>query len=154
MPHVHEKVDFTSSVYIVNGDAVLLRYHDKYDFWVAVGGHIELDEDPVQCAIREAKEESGIDVTLIGTTPPLSEGGGYQELLPPRFLNRHRVNDTHEHIDHIYFATSTTRTVLPGEGEKDVEIRWFTREELDDPKYNLRETVRIYAKAALDAATK
>lgn len=151
MPHVHEKVDFTATVYIVNEGAVLLRYHDKYDFWVAVGGHIELDEDPVQAAIREAKEEAGLDITLVGEVAKLSEGEGYQELLPPRFMNRHRINNTHEHVDNIFFATSKTREVRPAEGEKDVETKWFTREDLDNPTFGLKETVRFYASAALDS---
>lgn len=69
MPHLHEKIDFVSSVYIVNGDAVLLRKHDKYKMWLPPGGHIELDEDPSEAAIREAKEEVGLDVTLSGITP-------------------------------------------------------------------------------------
>ena len=41
MSHIHEKIDFTITVYIVYGNKVLLRHHDKYDFWLGVGGHIE-----------------------------------------------------------------------------------------------------------------
>ena len=64
MPHIHEKIDFTSEVFIVYQDKVLLRIHDKYGRWLSIGGHIELDEDPVQAAIREAKEEVGLDIEI------------------------------------------------------------------------------------------
>ncbi len=36
MPHIHEKIDFTAEVFIVNSDKVLLRKHDKYKFWLSV----------------------------------------------------------------------------------------------------------------------
>jgi len=46
MAHIHEKIDFTASVFVVHKNKVLLRMHDKYKMWLSVGGHIELDEDP------------------------------------------------------------------------------------------------------------
>jgi len=55
MPHIHDKIDFTVEVFVVHQKAVLLRRHDKYKIWLSVGGHIELDEDPNQAAIREVK---------------------------------------------------------------------------------------------------
>jgi hypothetical protein len=53
MSHLHEKIDFTVEVFVVSGDAVLLRKHDKYKIWLGVGGHIELDEEPTQAAVRD-----------------------------------------------------------------------------------------------------
>ncbi len=154
MAHIHEKIDITVGAYIVNGDAVFLRMHDKYKLWAHVGGHVELDEDPNQAVVREAKEEAGLDITLVGTKPSVAEGKGYSELIPPRFMNRHRIDDGHEHVDLIYFATSDSRKIVPAAGEADVETHWFTKEELDNPKYGLREHIRHYAKAALDAVKK
>ena len=55
MPHIHEKIDFAVEVFVVHKNKVLLRKHDKYKTWLGVGGHIELDEDPNQVAIREVK---------------------------------------------------------------------------------------------------
>ena len=56
MAHIHEKIDFTASVYIVFENKVLLRLHDKYNLWLGVGGHIELDEDANAALLREVKE--------------------------------------------------------------------------------------------------
>ena len=105
MPHIHEKIDFTVEVLIVFNKRVLLRKHDKYKKWLGVGGHIELNEDPVQAAIREAKEEVGLDVEIIGNAKEFNIPD-YQELIPPKFLNRHKINETHEHVSLIYLATS------------------------------------------------
>jgi 8-oxo-dGTP pyrophosphatase MutT (NUDIX family) len=152
MPHIHEKIDFAADVFIVNGDAVLLRMHDKHKMWLSPGGHIELDEDPTQAAVREAKEEVGLDVTLVGEVAA-NEDDGEKELLVPRFLNRHKINDTHEHISFVYCGTSDSRNVTQGETEVSENIKWFTRVELDDSQYGITERIKMYAKAALDALT-
>lgn len=151
MAHIHEKIDFVADTYIVNDGAVLLRIHDKHKIWLPPGGHIELDEDPVQAALREVKEEVGLAVTLLGESETIPGDKGVN-LAPPRFLNRHRINDTHEHIAHIYFATSTSRTVSEGEEEKSGGLHWFTRTELADPSFGVTPEVRFYASAALTAA--
>lgn len=150
MPHLHEKIDYTVDVFIVNGDAVLLRKHDKYKLWLTPGGHIELDEDPTQAAVREVKEEAGLEVQLAGKPPTISEGAGYKELLAPRFMNIHSINDTHKHISLIYFATSSTRDMSQGETEVSDEMKWFTASELDDSSYGIGETIRHYAHSALE----
>jgi 8-oxo-dGTP pyrophosphatase MutT (NUDIX family) len=153
MPHIHEKIDYAGDVLIVNDGAVLLRMHDKYNMWLAPGGHVELDEDMVEAALREAKEETGLDVTLIGEAPISGDDHG-RELHIPHYINRHRINDIHEHISFIYFGTSKNRDINPAEGEKQDGFKWFTHEELDDPQYGVSERIRNYAHAALDAATK
>ena len=149
MPHIHEKIDFDADTFIVNGDAVLLRLHDKYKMWLVPGGHIELDEEPEEAAVREVWEEVGLKVDLVGERGHIFDDGE-KTLLVPRFMNRHKINDTHEHISFVFFARSDTREFHQGETEVSENIRWFTREELDDPEYGINERIRFYAKAALD----
>jgi len=149
MPHIHEKIDFTVEVFVVYNNRVLLRKHDKYGIWLSVGGHIELNEDPNEAAIREVKEEVGIDIKLAGK-PNIFKVEKYKELIPPKFLNRHYINKTHEHVTLVYFATTVKDTVIPSEKEKSKEWKWFTAEELDDDKYGLRDNIRFYAKKALE----
>ncbi|MEF2965877.1 8-oxo-dGTP diphosphatase [Paenibacillus sp. M1] len=49
---------------IVNGNRILLlnRQHDSYKGYIAPGGRIEFPESPMECAIREVKEETGLIV--------------------------------------------------------------------------------------------
>jgi 8-oxo-dGTP pyrophosphatase MutT (NUDIX family) len=150
MPHIHEKVDFAADVLIVHKSKVLLRKHDKYKIWLAVGGHIELDEDPNQTAIREVKEEVGLDVVLVGHPEIFTKPEDGKELIPPRFINRHRINETHEHVSMVYFATTKSTDVVQGKTEISDAIHWFTRKELDDPTFGISERIRYYAKTALD----
>jgi len=103
MAHIHENIDFTVAIFVVHDGKVLLIHHRQLDKWLPLGGHIELDEDPEQAALREAKEESGLDVELLGERPPTTSPGT-RALIAPRFLDIHRINATHEHIGMIYWA--------------------------------------------------
>jgi ADP-ribose pyrophosphatase YjhB (NUDIX family) len=151
MPHIHEKVDFTSEVFVVYKNRVLLRKHDKYKIWLSVGGHIELDEDPNQAAIREVREEVGLDVKLFGEVPSFGEEGrGYKELIPPASVNRHRVSPTHEHVTFVFFAKSDTDKIRESKEELSEECKWFSKEELDSGRYDIKESIRHYAKMALE----
>lgn len=149
MAHIHEKIDFTAEVFIVHKNKVLLRMHDKYHLWLSVGGHIELDEDPNQAAIREVKEEVGLDVELWnGNQPHQHADENFKELIPPVGLNRHRATETHEHVTLIYFARSSTDKLVLSEHEKSVDCRWLTKEELTS--LDLHPHVRYYANLALE----
>lgn len=132
MPHLHKKIDFTSEVFIVFNNKVLLRKHDKYKTWLSVGGHIELHEDPVQAAIREVKEEVGLDIVLDDRLKPTYIKDHTTELIPPYYLNRNRIDATHEHVTFVYFAKAMTDTIIqmtPTELSED--CRWFTKEEIE-----------------------
>lgn len=151
MAHIHEKIDFTASAYIVYEDTVLLHMHKKLGTWLQVGGHIELDEDPNEAVLREAREEAGLDIEIVGEKlEAMDTAYGTRELIRPRFLNRHYfdASRTHEHIDFVYFARTKSSDARPEEGGG--EIRWFTREELQDPSLDLLPDVRRYALVALD----
>lgn len=43
---------------------IYLGWHKKADDWIPPGGHIEPGETPSLAAIREMKEELGVDITL------------------------------------------------------------------------------------------
>jgi ADP-ribose pyrophosphatase YjhB (NUDIX family) len=157
VPHIHEKIDFTVDVFIVHDNKILLRKHDKYDKWLAVGGHIELDEDPNQAALREVKEEVGLTVELVGSNNDYvaskAQGGSYKDLLAPVYLNRHHTNETHEHISFVYFARAVTIDIQAEAGEPICETHWFTKSELLEPGYKLADDICYYAQQALDRLT-
>ncbi|MGA2800256.1 MAG: NUDIX domain-containing protein [Candidatus Micrarchaeaceae archaeon] len=151
MPHIHEKIDFTAEVFVVYGNKVLLRKHDKYKIWLSVGGHIELNEDPNQAAIREVKEEVGLNITLSGKIPKFrEEGDDYKELIPPISMNRHRINPTHEHITLVFFAKSDTDRIKTSKEEVSEECKWFNKAEIDSGSYEIKESIKYYAKMALE----
>lgn len=150
MPHIHDKIDFTVEVFIVYKTKVLLRMHDKYKKYLSVGGHIELNEDPNEAAIREVKEEVGLDINLDNNLQENRPDDETRELIPPYFLNRHRVSDSHEHITFVYFATSQTDEIKETiEREKSESCKWFTKEELLEDR-NILPNIKYYAIKALE----
>ena len=150
MPHIHEKIDFTVEVFIVYKNKVLLRMHEKYHRWLSVGGHIELDESPIEAAIREVKEEVGLDVIISGNLPPVEDESDYKHLIAPRYFGCSYVNDTHRHMTFVYFATSETDVITESvyDHEKKCETRWLTKEELES--MDLRPNILFYATKALE----
>ena len=148
MAHIHEKIDFTVAIFVVERGKVLLIHHRNLGKWLPLGGHIELDEDPETAAHREAKEESGLDVELLGERPPTT-GPGSRALIAPRFLDIHRINATHEHIGLIYWARPKGGALTLAETEHH-DIRWCAREDLDKLDPPMTDAVRWYCCKALE----
>ena len=148
MAHIHEKIDFTVAIFVVHDAKVLLILHRKLGKWLPLGGHIELDEDPEIAALREAKEESGLDVELIGERPPTTEPGT-RALIAPRFLDIHRISDTHEHIGMIYWARPLAGDVTLAT-EEHHDIRWVREEELNSLRPPMTHAVKWYCRKALE----
>ncbi|MFZ0826971.1 MAG: NUDIX domain-containing protein [Verrucomicrobiia bacterium] len=147
MAHIHEKIDFTVAIFIVQAEKLLLIHHRQLDKWLPLGGHVELDEDPEQAALREAKEESGLDVELLGDRPPTT-GPGTRALIAPRFLDIHRIHETHEHIGMIYWARPKQgKVVLAAEEHHD--IRWCSAADLDKLDPPMSDAVKWYCRTAI-----
>ncbi len=153
MPHIHEKIDFTVAIFVVHAAKVLLIHHRGLDKWLPVGGHIELDEDPEAAALREVREESGLDVELLGERPPTT-GHGTRALIAPRFLDIHYISATHEHIGMIYWARPRPGTLADSElslaAAEHHEIRWCSRAELEGLRPPMSAAVKWYCRKALE----
>lgn len=119
---------FTATTIIVYKDKTLLHLHKKLDKWLPVGGHIDRDELPEEAAVREAKEESGLDVELLSMDKSIDYGDAKQ-LIRPAHIILEDINEFHQHIDLIYFSKIDTDELNPSEGESG-EIKWFTADEV------------------------
>ena len=148
MPHLHEKIDFTVAIFVVHENKVLLVHHRQLDKWLPLGGHIELDEDPETAALREAREESGLAVELIGERPPTT-APGTRALIAPRFLDIHRITDTHDHIGMIYWARPKNGALTLAATEHH-DIRWCSSADLETLQPPLSNAVKWYCGKALE----
>lgn len=54
----------TGSAWVISTDRqrTLLTHHRRLNRWLQLGGHLEREESPLDAAIREAREESGLAV--------------------------------------------------------------------------------------------
>jgi 8-oxo-dGTP diphosphatase len=109
---------------IINkGDRVLLTLRKNVHgagSWSTPGGHLDFGETPEQCAMREAKEEAGIEITHV------------------RF--RAITNDVFEALDKHYITIWMESEHLSGEPHvaadyEVAEIGWFTWDALPEPLF-------------------
>lgn len=150
MAHIHELIDFVVNAFIVYNGKVLLIHHKKLNMWLSIGGHIELNENPEEALFREIKEECGLDVEIIGERQkiPNSEKTRTVSLLCPMFLDVHNVSENHKHVALSYFAKAKSDKFVHNKEEHN-DIRWFSKEELDDSQYDIGPAAKFYAKEAL-----
>lgn len=122
-------------VYLLKGDHVLLQrrqgtgYMDGH--WVAgAAGHIELGETAALCAVREAREELGIDIAA-------------QALLPLTVMQRTDGTDEprEQRIDWFFAAREWSGTPQVMEPHKCAEVAWHPLASLPDPIPTYERTV-------------
>lgn len=157
MAHLNYYLDLCIEAFIVNDWAVLLRLHEKYNIWTGPGGHIDPGEDSNEAVLREAWEEVGLKIELVGPAGwTKNDTDTNLDLVPPMFVNRHKINDKHDHSCFLFAAKSLSREIDPQtEEDKGVECIWVNQEQLDemlktDPR--LRPEVHRYATMALKLA--
>jgi 8-oxo-dGTP pyrophosphatase MutT (NUDIX family) len=149
MAHIHDLIDYAVSILIVHDNKVLFVHHKGLNIWLPIGGHIELNENPEQAAYHEAKEESGLDIELVGTKPVFPSLEHAEMLIPPRFMDFHPITPTHKHVGMIYFARAKSPNITHAEAEHHA-IRWLSREDLASKEYNLLPNIKYYAEQALE----
>ena len=102
------KRHFTVSGFVSDGQSTALHWH-RIGKWLPAGGHVEVDEDPIEAVLREVKEETGIDVEVVPTVEPF----GHQQppqLPPPVTIGVYdlgpdgHADEAHQHIDFVYFT--------------------------------------------------
>jgi len=142
---------FTSTVYVtasIDGEIkVLLHFHKKLKFWIGAGGHIEENENPVEAAIREVKEETGLDVEILSPRKLFKESYAQEIPTPERVLEanvpEHNGVAQHKHIDFAYFAV----TEKPEDVKMEEEYKWFTLKEIR--KAALLKEIKLLAASAI-----
>ena len=141
---------FTATTFVVHKDKTVLHLHRSLKMWLPPGGHIDRDELPHVAAVREVKEETGLDVELIHAEPTIHSENA-QEIPGPRHLLLENINPFHQHIDMIYFAKASSFDVTPDPGES-IELMWFTAEELEGDE--IENDIRQLGKEAIQAISK
>jgi len=124
----------TASAWILSPDRkrVLLTRHRKLERWLQLGGHADGDADVLRVALREAREESGMDrfgVLCLGDgaispAPPL-----------PLDLDVHRIpargdEPEHAHHDIRYLLVAEEGQPLAISAES-IDLDWFDPADLE-----------------------
>jgi ADP-ribose pyrophosphatase YjhB (NUDIX family) len=138
--------EFLSTVFIVQQNKVLMTWNKKVNNWIPLGGHIEANELPCTSVIREAKEESGLEIELVDSFTTAKTAN----LVQPIHIHLDHIKEDHKHINLIYLGIVKSGKCfkLDDEGK---ELKWFSREELEqeDAKNKLIPSVKEWALEAL-----
>jgi 8-oxo-dGTP pyrophosphatase MutT (NUDIX family) len=106
------------------------------------GGHIENDETPEEAAKRECKEETGLDVEIVGSEQTdlfihnPSEGRMLKKpialLLEEIPANPRTGDPAHQHMDFIFLARPLDEAQATAVAEKEHDsLRWFTKQDVE-----------------------
>lgn len=126
---------FTATVYIIDGERVLLIRHKKLGKWLPPGGHIDPGETPPEAAKREALEETGLAVELVTQENVWVDRWNAKSFERPYMclleeIPEHGDKPAHQHMDMIYVARPTGKEIVENRAETD-GIGWFTLEEIE-----------------------
>lgn len=95
---------------IINDNKVLLVYEKNRNFWGFPKGHTEENENEIQTALREVKEEVGLDVEIISDK---------------RYKLHYIIRDEIDKTVILYLATPINSNITKQESEIQ-EANWFS----------------------------
>jgi len=112
-----DPIHVTGSGIVVGQRGVVLLEHKRLGIWLQPGGHIDPDETPWDAALRESREETGLDVSFAGPV----DADGVPELI---HVDVHEGGRGHTHLDLRYLIDGGDADPNPPEGESQL-IDWF-----------------------------
>lgn len=140
---------FTATAFVVDSRRrTLLMWHKRLERWMPPGGHVDADETPEDTAKRECKEETGLDVEILGDAQQdvflrnPHEGRMLKKpfamLLEEIPASPSRGEPAHQHMDFVFLARPLDEDqVLTLQEAEGTQLKWYTRAEveaLDDTK--------------------
>jgi ADP-ribose pyrophosphatase YjhB (NUDIX family) len=142
--------DFTVATFVLHEGKVMLLWHRKLSMWLPPGGHIDPNELPDEAAVREVKEETGLDVVLL-SPPALPPMPGPRQLARPEGVQLEEIGPGHQHIDLIYFARpADPEAVRPVANDEVDRVGWYGLQDLE--RIPLTQEVRTWVEKALARA--
>lgn len=117
----------TASAWIVNHDRtkVIMAYHNIYQSWSWLGGHADGEQDLLSVALREAREESGVQ----HIQPVTDDIYSIEILTVDGHVKRGEYVSSHLHLNITYLLEADETDPLFVKADENSGVRWFT---LDD----------------------
>jgi ADP-ribose pyrophosphatase YjhB (NUDIX family) len=111
------------NVAIIQDGKVLLTRREDYEVWCLPGGHSDDNESLAQGAIREVREETGLDVQLtrlvgIYSRPGWNNGGYHIVVFAGEVSGGTLQADPHEVLEIAYFDPADLPPLLLGQRQR------------------------------------
>jgi len=123
---------FTASSWIVNParTKVLMAFHNIYKSWAWTGGHADGDADLLAVALREAREETGVE-----RIAPVSTDIYSVEIVPVNWhIKRGAFVSSHLHMNVSFLLTADDGQPLRAKPDENSAVAWMPLEEAADNK--------------------
>lgn len=139
----NEVIHMTCSSFILNKnrDKTLMVHHNIYNSWCWTGGHADGDDDLLQVALREAKEETGIKNIF-----PITDNIFALDIIPVfGHVKSGKYVSSHLHITITYLMEADDNETLIVKEDENSGVKWIPINEID--VYSNEEHMKkIYAK--------
>lgn len=116
----------TASAWVVSPDRrqVLMAYHNLYDSWAWLGGHADGEEDMLSVALKEVREESGLQ-----DVRPLTEDIFSVEILAVAgHEKKGQFVSSHLHLNVTYLLEADPTQPVRCKEDENQAVGWFTPE--------------------------
>lgn len=117
----------TASAWLVNSrrDQALMVYHNIYKSWAWTGGHADGDENLLEVAIKEAKEETGLEDVKCLTDEIYS----LEVLTVEGHEKKGKYVASHLHYNVTYLLSASETESLSHNPDENQDVSWFSLEE-------------------------
>ncbi|WP_315118143.1 NUDIX hydrolase [uncultured Clostridium sp.] len=139
----NEIAHITSSAFVVNKtkDKVLMIHHNIYNSWSWTGGHADGEEDLLEVAIREVKEETGVSCVHPVKTDMFS-----LDILPVLgHIKRGKYVSSHLHLSVAYLLEGDESELLIVKADENSDVKWIPIEEVNSYS-NEPHMIKLYNK--------
>lgn len=118
---------FTASAWIVNPkwDRVLMAWHNIYKTWAWTGGHADGESDLLAVALREAREETGVEA-IRPVTPDIYS---LEILTVNSHVKRGQFVASHLHLNLTYLLEADDAQPIRPKPDENSAVAWLPLEE-------------------------
>jgi 8-oxo-dGTP pyrophosphatase MutT (NUDIX family) len=111
---------FSTSVVVIDQlttePEILFVFHRKFNKWMVPEGHVERSENPMECAVREVKEETGVAIEVISFIHRELKNKDSVWVMPPEYVFEQTIpasaeQEQHIHIDCVYVGVAIRKTL-------------------------------------------
>ncbi|HKM21611.1 MAG TPA: NUDIX hydrolase [Lachnospiraceae bacterium] len=123
----NEAMHMTAAAWVVNPEKTkaLMAYHNIFDSWSWLGGHADGDSDLLRVAIKEVREESGVQLVK----PISDEIFSLEVLTVDGHVKKGKYVSSHLHLNVTYLLEASEADVLSIKEDENSGVAWFTLEE-------------------------